>query len=82
MIPHDRLYRNCHWRKNVPFEAVTRLDTQLTALHGGLPPRTTFLHFSGHRDTRGSQRFRRAGIKVRGKVVVVVPLPLLLLIWE
>jgi hypothetical protein len=51
-----------------------RLDTQLTALHGGLPPRTVFLFFSGHSNPRGSRSFRRAGIKVRGKVVVVLPL--------
>jgi hypothetical protein len=42
-----------------------RLDTQLTALHGGLPSRTTFLLFSGHSDPRGSRSFMRAGIKVR-----------------
>ena len=60
--------------KNVPFEAVTGLDTQLTALHGGLPPRNAFLLFSGHSDLHGSRSFRQAGIKARGKVVVLLPL--------
>jgi RNA exonuclease 1 len=39
-------------KKNGLFEAVTNLDEQLTTLHAALPPRTTFILFSGHSDPR------------------------------